>query len=78
MKSTIHENQKNKLQNLSKKLAILAVAVLGTFSMVNAQTTPTAAPAKEVKVAKHDKKGNKKAKGEKKAEAVKAEAPKAK
>ncbi len=39
-----------------KKLAILAVAVLGTFSMVNAQTTPAAAPAKEVKVAKHDKK----------------------
>ncbi|MCR4031553.1 MULTISPECIES: hypothetical protein [Flavobacterium] len=61
-----------------KKLAILAVAVLGTFSMVNAQTTPAPAQTKEVKVAKHDKKANKKAKGEKKAEAVKPEAPKAK
>ncbi|AWK04269.1 hypothetical protein HYN56_08475 [Flavobacterium crocinum] len=63
-----------------KKLAILAVAVLGTFSMVNAQTTPAApAQSKEVKVAKHDKKGNKKAKGDKKAEAaIKPEAPKAK
>ncbi|HEU0124871.1 hypothetical protein [Flavobacterium sp.] len=61
-----------------KKLAILAVAVLGTFSMVNAQTTPAPAQAKEVKAAKHDKKANKKAKGEKKAEAAKPEAPKAK
>lgn len=61
-----------------KKLAILAVAVLGTFSMVNAQTTPAPAQTKEVKAAKHDKKANKKAKGEKKAEAAKPEAPKAK
>lgn len=60
-----------------KKLAILAVAVLGTFSMVNAQTTPAAAPAKEVKAPKHDKKGHKKAKAEK-TEAAKAETPKAK
>lgn len=60
------------------KLAILAVAVLGTFSMVNAQTTPAApAQSKEVKVAKHDKK-HKKAKGEKKAEAAKPEAVKTK
>jgi hypothetical protein len=65
-----------------KKLAILAVAVLGTFSMVNAQTTPAPAQTKEVKAAKHDKKAekkaDKKAKGEKKAEAAKTEAPKAK
>jgi hypothetical protein len=61
-----------------KKLAILAVAVLGTFSMVNAQTTPAATPTtKEAKATKHEKK-HKKAKGEKKAEAAKPEAAKAK
>jgi len=60
-----------------KKLAILAVAVLGTFAMANAQTTP--APAKkEAKTEKHDKKADKKAKGEKKAETAKPEATKAK
>jgi len=62
-----------------KKLAILAVAVLGTFSMVNAQTTPApATQTKEAKAPKQDKKAHKKAKGEKKAEAAKPEAPKAK
>ena len=45
-----------------KKLAILAVAVLGTFAMANAQTTPAPAKTKEVKTEKHDKKANKKAK----------------
>ena len=61
-----------------KKLAILAVAVLGTFSMVNAQTTPVAtATTKEAKAPKHEKK-HKKAKGEKKADAAKPEAAKAK
>ncbi|MFC0779780.1 hypothetical protein [Flavobacterium sp. HJSW_4] len=63
-----------------KKLAILAVAVLGTFVIANAQTTP--AQAKETKTEKHDKKAekkaDKKAKGEKKAETAKPEAPKAK
>ncbi|EJG00655.1 hypothetical protein [Flavobacterium sp. F52] len=49
-----------------KKLVLLAVAVLGTSIMVNAQTTPAqAAPAKEVKATKHHHhKGNKKAKAE--------------
>ena len=48
-----------------KKLILLAVAVLGTTAMVNAQTTPAqAAPAKEVKATKHHHKGNKKAKAE--------------
>ncbi|WP_433835188.1 hypothetical protein [Flavobacterium anhuiense] len=61
-----------------KKLAILAVAVLGTFAMVNAQTTTPAPAKKETKTEKHDKKADKKAKGEKKAEAAKPEAPKAK
>nr|WP_294786926.1 hypothetical protein [uncultured Flavobacterium sp.] len=61
-----------------KKLAILAVAVLGTFSMVNAQTTPApAAQTKEVKAPKKDKK-DKKAKTEKKAEAAKPATAKAK
>ena len=61
-----------------KKLAILAVAVLGTFSMVNAQTTPAAtSTTKEAKAPKHEKK-HKKAKGEKKADAAKPEATKAK
>ncbi|KAF2329513.1 hypothetical protein [Flavobacterium ginsenosidimutans] len=62
-----------------KKLAILAVAVLGTFSMVNAQTTPAqTTQTKEAKAPKYDKKTNKKAKGEKKAETAKPEAEKAK
>ncbi|MXO03763.1 MULTISPECIES: hypothetical protein [unclassified Flavobacterium] len=48
-----------------KKLVLLAVAVLGTSVMVNAQTTPAqAAPTKEVKATKHHHKGNKKAKAE--------------
>lgn len=48
-----------------KKLILLAVAVLGTTAMINAQTTPAqAAPAKEVKATKHHHKGNKKAKAE--------------
>jgi hypothetical protein len=62
-----------------KKLAILAVALLGTFAMVNAQTTPApATQTKEAKAPKQDKKANKKAKTEKKAEAAKPEASKAK
>ncbi|WP_369014439.1 hypothetical protein [Flavobacterium anhuiense] len=61
-----------------KKLAILTVAVLGTFAMASAQTTPAPAKTKEVKTEKQDKKANKKAKGEKKAEAPKKETPKAK
>ncbi|WP_125722256.1 hypothetical protein [Flavobacterium ustbae] len=61
-----------------KKLAILAVAVLGTFAMVNAQTAPAPAKSKEVKTEKHDKKAHKKAKGEKKAKTAKPEASKAK
>ena len=60
-----------------KKLAILAVAVLGTFAMASAQTTPAPAKTKEVKTEKHDKK-HKKAKGGKKAEAAKPEAATAK
>ncbi|WP_343696684.1 hypothetical protein [Flavobacterium sp.] len=48
-----------------KKLILLAVAVLGTSAMVNAQTTPAqTAPAKEVKATKHHHKGNKKSKAE--------------
>ncbi|URM38410.1 hypothetical protein [Flavobacterium anhuiense] len=61
-----------------KKLAILTVAVLGTFAMASAQTTPAPAKTKEVKTEKQDKKANKKAKGEKKAETAKKETPKAK
>ncbi|WP_417939679.1 hypothetical protein [Flavobacterium sp. RS13.1] len=52
-----------------KKLVMLAVFLLGTAAMVNAQTTPAQATAsKEVKAVKHDKKGHKKAKADKKAE----------
>lgn len=49
-----------------KKLVLLAVAVLGTTVMVNAQTTPAqTAPAKEVKATKHhNHKSGKKAKAE--------------
>lgn len=44
---------------------LLAVAILGTSVMVNAQTTPAQnAPAKEVKGTKHHHKGNKKAKAD--------------
>lgn len=62
-----------------KKLVMLAVFLLGTAAMVNAQTTPAqATTSKEVKTAKHDKKGHKKAKADKKAEtdAAKPEAAK--
>ncbi len=54
---------------------MLAVAVLGTTAMVNAQTTPAqTTPVKEAKAPKKDKKADKKAK---KTEAVKPEAAKA-
>ncbi|KOP35812.1 hypothetical protein DBB36_04140 [Flavobacterium sp. WLB] len=58
-----------------KKLILLAVAVLGTTAMVNAQTTPVKeTPAKEAKVAKKEKKADKKAKkAEAKPEAAKAQ-----
>jgi len=58
-----------------KKLVMLAVAILGTTAMVNAQTTPTkTAPAKETKVSKKEKKADKKAKkAEAKPEAAKAQ-----
>lgn len=40
-----------------KKLILLAVAVLGTTAMVNAQTAPVKeTPAKEAKAAKKEKK----------------------
>ena len=58
---------------------MLAVFLLGTAVMVNAQTTPAKTTAsKEVKAVKH-KKGHKKAKADKKAEAdaAKPEAAKA-
>ncbi|WPO80697.1 hypothetical protein [Flavobacterium sp. KACC 22761] len=59
-----------------KKIVMLAVAVLGTVAMVNAQTTPTqakTAPAKEAKAPAKEKKADKKAK---KAEAAKPETAK--
>lgn len=61
-----------------KKLVMLAVAVLGTTAMVNAQTTPTqTTPVKEAKAPKKEKKAEKKAKkAEVKAEAAKAETKK--
>jgi len=59
-----------------KKLVMLAVAILGTTAMVNAQTTPAqTTPVKEAKAAKKEKKAEKKAK---KAEAAMPEASKAK
>lgn len=73
MKSQIHENRKSRLQNLSKNLAMLLVAVLGTSAMVNAAPMPVkATPVKEVKATKHPK-----AKTDKKAKTVKATASKA-
>lgn len=62
-----------------KKLVMLAVFLLGTAAMVNAQATPAqGAASKEVKAVKHDKKAHKKAKADKKAEtdAAKPEAAK--
>ncbi len=59
-----------------KKLVMLAVAVLGTTAMVNAQNTPAqSTPVKEAKVAKKDKKTDKAAK---KVAMVKPEAAKVK
>lgn len=56
MKSMIHELQKSKLLSVSKKVMMLAIVVLGTSAMVNAQTDPVkTAPAKEVKMGKHKK-----------------------
>jgi hypothetical protein len=40
MKSQIHENRKNKLLGLSKKVLMLIAVILGTSVMVNAQTEP--------------------------------------
>lgn len=58
-----------------KKLVMLAIAVLGTTAMVNAQTAPAkVTPVKEAKAPKKEKKADKKAK---KAEAAKPEAAKA-
>ncbi|SHF84560.1 hypothetical protein [Flavobacterium defluvii] len=58
-----------------KKLVLLAVAVLGTAAMVNAQTTPVKeTQAKEVKAAKKEKKADKKTKkAEAKPESAKAQ-----
>ncbi|WP_367754760.1 hypothetical protein [Flavobacterium sp. WC2430] len=57
-----------------KKVILLAMLVLGTTAMVNAQTaTKSTAPAKEVKIGKH-KKHNKKEVA--KMEATKTEATK--
>lgn len=57
-----------------KKLTMLAIAVLGTTAMINAQTTPVkTASVKEAKVSKKEKKADKKTK---KAEAAKPEAAK--
>ncbi|MCC9018386.1 MULTISPECIES: hypothetical protein [Flavobacterium] len=48
-----------------RKLVMLAVAVLGTVAMVNAQTAPVkSAPVKEAKAPKKEKKADKKAKKE--------------
>jgi hypothetical protein len=77
MKSQIHENRKNKLLSLSKKVLMLVAIMLGTSVMVNAKTIPTkTAPAKEVKVEKHKK--HKKHRAEKQAAAIGAETSKAK
>lgn len=61
-----------------KKLVMLAVAILGTTAMVNAQATPAqTALVKEAKAPKKEKKAEKKAKkAEVKAEAAKAETKK--
>lgn len=75
MKSQIHENKKNKLQSLSKKVLMLAALVLGTTTMVNAKTTPVKnATAKEVSISKHKK--NKAVRKAKKLEAKKVETSK--
>lgn len=78
MKSLIQEIQKNKLQLASRKVMIVAVMVLGTSAIVNAQTTPEKIPAaKEVKKGEHKKEKKEEAKPEaKKTEAKKAEAKK--
>lgn len=77
MKSQIHEFQKNKLLRVSKNLMMLALMVLGTSAMVNAQTTPEkTTPAKEVKMGKHKKDHKKDHKKEGKEEMKKEEAPK--
>ena len=69
MKSQIHENKKNKLQSLSKKVLMLIAVILGTSVMVNAQVAPAkTAPAKEVTTSIHKTKAEKKeARAEKKA-----------
>ncbi|MBF2708838.1 hypothetical protein [Flavobacterium soyangense] len=81
MESQIHENKKNKLQNLSKKVLMLIAVILGTSVMVNARTEPSKITlAKEVTTSKHKTKEEKKeakaekkaAKAEKKANAAKA------
>lgn len=72
MKSQIHENKTNKLQSLSKKVFMLAVLVLGTTAMANAQTTP--AKAVVAKETKHSKKA--KVTADKKVEVTKTETAK--
>jgi hypothetical protein len=58
-----------------KKALLLVAVILGTSVMVNAQTEPAkAAPAKEVKATKHDKKAKAEKKADKKAEAAPAAA----
>lgn len=80
MKSMIHECQKNNLLRVSKKVMMLALFVLGTTAMVNAQTAPAKAKeTKEVKMGehkKHNKKHDKKAAEEAKMEATKPEVAK--
>lgn len=56
MKSTIQKLQNANRFSVSKKVMMLTLFVLGTTTMVNAQTTPAkTTPAKEVKMGKHKK-----------------------
>lgn len=68
MKSEIHENKKSKILSLSKKVLMLAVLILGTTAMVNAETLPVKkVTAKETGISRH-----KKAKAERKAKKMEA------
>lgn len=58
-----------------KKVLLLAAVILGTSAMVNAQEPAKAAPAKEVKTVKKNRKADKKAVAVK-TETTKAEAAK--
>lgn len=56
MKSMIHELQNVNRFNVSKKVLMLALLVLGNAAMVNAQTAPAkTTPTKEAKMSKHKK-----------------------